>query len=77
MKAGFLSFDSTRISSNDVGFPIDVVLYEKDSYSMQENRYTAKDMREVSEIWDSSLKQVLDTLPEDWIKESSDKVMNK
>ena len=44
---------------------------------MQENRYTAKDMREVSEIWDSSLKQVLDTLPEDWIKESSDKVMNK
>ena len=77
LKAGFLSFDSTRVSANNVGFPIDVVLYKKDSYSMQENRYTAKDMRKISEIWDSSLKQILDELPENWIKDSSEKVMNK
>ncbi len=36
LKAGFLSFDSTRVSSNDVAFPIDVVLYKKDSYQMVE-----------------------------------------
>jgi putative proteasome-type protease len=32
LKAGFLSFDSTRVSSNNVDFPIDVVLYKKDSF---------------------------------------------
>ena len=70
LKAGFLSFDSTRISSNDVDFPIDVVLYDKGSFRLRENRYTDKDMEEVSEIWDTKLKEVLKELPENWIKDS-------
>ena len=72
LKAGFLSFDSTRVSSNDVGFPIDVVLYGKDTYKMQEKRFTMDDMRSVSENWDTGLKDVLDELPKDWISESFD-----
>ena len=32
LKAGFLSFDATRISANDVDYPIDVLYYEKDSF---------------------------------------------
>lgn len=72
LKAGFLSFDSTRISSNNVGFPIDVVLYDKDSFEMKESRYTLNDMRNVTELWDTKLKQVLDELPEDWMKENFD-----
>ncbi|WP_100610843.1 peptidase [Confluentibacter lentus] len=71
LKAGFLSFDSTRLSSNDVGFPIDVVLYEKDAYHMSENRYTASDMKEMSQLWDTKLKEVLNELPEDWMKDSN------
>jgi putative proteasome-type protease len=71
LKAGFLSFDSTRLSSNDVGFPIDVVLYEKGSYHMSENRYTANDMKEMSQLWDTKLKEVLNELPEDWMKDAS------
>lgn len=77
LKAGFLSFDSTRYSANDVGFPIDVVLYEKDSYEMQENRYSAKDMSKISQQWDKSLKRVLDELPEDWMKDSFGKIIDK
>lgn len=77
LKAGFLSFDSTRYSANDVGFPIDVVLYEKDSYEMQENRYSAKDMGKISQQWDQSLKRVLDELPEDWMKDSFGKIIDK
>lgn len=72
LKAGFLSFDSTRISSNNVGFPIDVVLYNKDSFEMKESRYTLNDMRNVTELWDTKLKQVLYELPEDWMKENFD-----
>ena len=77
LKAGFLSFDSTRISSNDVGFPIVVVLYEKGAFAMRESRFRAKDMRVVSETWDTKLKEVLDELPEDWIWESFDSTLIK
>jgi putative proteasome-type protease len=50
LKAGFLSFDSTRYSANDVGFPIAVVFYKKDSFEMQENRFTSKDMGKISQL---------------------------
>ena len=70
LKAGFLSFDSTRISANDVDFPIDIALYDKDSFHMEENRYTEKDMVAVSDRWDVGLKKVLDELPDDWVKET-------
>src|ERR1700710_2024002 len=39
LKAGFLSFDSTRVSSSNVDFPIDVVLYKRDSFYIAEHRY--------------------------------------
>lgn len=77
LKAGYLSFDSTRLSSNDVDFPIDVVLYEKNSFKMKENRYTEYDMKEISQLWDSKLKQVLEELPEKWMKDSFDKIIKK
>ncbi len=38
LKAGFLSFDSTRVSANDVDFPIDVVLYKRDSFGSDVHR---------------------------------------
>jgi len=77
LKAGFLSFDSTRLSSNNVDFPIDVALYETDSFVMHENRYTEDDMERVTKLWDSNLKNVLNALPEDWIKEPFNTIVNK
>lgn len=77
LKAGYLSFDSTRLSSNDVDFPIDVALYEKNSFKIKENRYTEYDMKEMSQLRDSKLKQVLEELPEDWMKDSFDKIIKK
>ncbi len=74
LKAGFLSFDSTRVSNNDVDFPIDVVLYKKDSFSIVEHRYEQKDMARISELWAEKLKQDLDEIPEDWMDISFDKI---
>ena len=37
-KTGFLSFDSTRVSANDVGYPIDVALYPRDSFKLEQHR---------------------------------------
>ncbi|MEO5910459.1 MAG: peptidase [Pelobium sp.] len=67
LKAGYLSFDSTRVSSNDVEFPIDVVWYEKDSYNMVEKRYEYLDMAPVSIAWAQKLQDALDEIPEEWM----------
>lgn len=68
LKAGFLSFDSTRVSSNDVEFPIDVVLYKKDSFSIVEKRYEMSDLANISRIWADKLKESLDEIPEEWME---------
>ncbi len=74
LKAGFLSFDSTRVSSNDVAFPIDVVLYKKDSFSLVENRYEQKDLEAVSNLWAQKLKDALEDIPEDWMETTFNKL---
>lgn len=67
LKAGFLSFDSTRVSANDVEFPIDIVLYKKDTFSLVEHRYEKKDLEQISALWAEELKAALKQIPEDWM----------
>lgn len=67
LKAGFLSFDSTRVSSNNVDFPIDVVLYQKDSFELTEHRYQERDLSSVSEEWQVGLKNALEGISEQWM----------
>lgn len=74
LKAGFLSFDSTRVSANDVEFPIDVVLYKKNSYNMVEHRYEKKDLEQISALWEDELKAALKQIPEDWMEAALNKM---
>lgn len=67
LKSGFLSFDSTRVSANDVDFPIDVVLYRSNSFEMAEHRYTKKDLETISEQWADELKIALNRIPDEWM----------
>ncbi len=55
LKAGYLSFDSTRVSSNDVEFPIDVMVYKKNSFNIAENRYQANELQDISSQWNEEL----------------------
>jgi len=70
LKAGFLSFDSTRVSSNNVDFPIDVLLYKKDSFALVEQRYEKKDLESISALWEEELKTALNLIPEEWMDTS-------
>lgn len=74
LKGGFLSFDSTRMSTNDVDFPIDVVLYNKDSFSITEYRYEKKDLEHISAQWANELKAALHRIPEDWMETAFEKL---
>jgi len=67
LKTGFLSFDSTRVSSNNVDFPIDVVLYKKDSFHVVEQRYEKRDLENISVQWAEELKHALENISEDWM----------
>lgn len=67
LKTGFLSFDSTRVSANNVGFPIDVVIYEKETGEIIERRYEESDMKEISSIWGAKLSEIIKEIPEGWI----------
>lgn len=74
LKAGFLSFDSTRVSANDVDFPIDVVLYRKDSFALAEHRYEKKDLEHISDLWEHELKAILNNIPEVWMEAALNKL---
>lgn len=67
LKTGFLSFDATRISANDVDYPIDVVYYKKDSFNIIEKRFLENDLKKVSTLWNKVLSEAIDNLSEDWI----------
>ena len=68
LKAGFLSFDSTRVSANDVDFPIDVVVLQQDTFCMVEQRYEKEDLEPVSSQWATALRTTLQQLPEEWME---------
>lgn len=67
LKASFLSFDSTRVSANDVGYPIDIVIYKAGSYQLQEQRYSYEELRGLGLNWDEMLRGNVNSLSEDWM----------
>lgn len=68
LKMGFLSFDATQVSTNDVDYPIDVVVYEKDSFKAIEVRLYKEDMQKISDEWNTALRKSLESINEDWMK---------
>ena len=69
LKLGFLSFDATQVSASDVDYPIDVIVYHKNSFHIIEHRLGQKQMETVTRQWNSLLKTSVDNLSDDWVKE--------
>ena len=62
-KVACLAFDSTRISAADVDFPMDVVLYLKDSFRMVEHRFEYEELREMTSWWQEHLRNGVYEMP--------------
>lgn len=73
-KVGCLAFDSTRISAADVDFPIDVVLYVRDTFQVIEHRYQKDDLLELSTWWQERLRQSVNELPSEWVEAAFSKL---
>ncbi|WP_247233196.1 peptidase [Telluribacter sp. SYSU D00476] len=74
LKMGVLSFDSTRVSSNDVDYPVDVVMYEKDSFHIIEHRFEKDDLDHIANQWSALLKNAVQKLPVEWMTPISAKM---
>jgi putative proteasome-type protease len=68
LKVGYLAFDATRISATDVNFPVDIVLYRRDSYVITGHRCEADTLRPISDWWHQRIRQQLDELPNEWVR---------
>jgi putative proteasome-type protease len=76
LKVGYLAFEATRSSATDVDFPIDVVIYHKGSFMMEEIRYNQKDMVAVSDWWKKRVRETVELCPSDWAQSALEKKRN-
>jgi putative proteasome-type protease len=74
LKVGCLAFDSTRISAADVNFPLDVIIYRRDTVQLVEHRYDRSELGHISDWWDEHLRKAIQTLPSEWIEAVMDKL---
>jgi putative proteasome-type protease len=68
LKVGCVAFDSTRISSADVDFPVDIVLYFQDTYRIIEYRNEKDNLLEMANWWQQRLRQSANELSSEWIE---------
>lgn len=69
LKLAYVSFDSTRLSSSDVGFPIDVIAYSVGDRQWRERQYEYDDLREQSQWWNRHLTELATALPDgSWVE---------
>ena len=73
LKIGYLAFDATRTGATDVNFPLDVVLYRRDSFTIVEQRFEREELWPTSLWWQNRIRQSVEEVPASWI----DSIMSK
>ncbi len=64
LKLAYLSFDSTRLSAADVGFPIDVLTLAEDDSCWRQAHYDYDDLRDQRVWWNEHLTQLANEMPD-------------
>jgi putative proteasome-type protease len=67
-KVGLLAFDATRLCAADVDYPMDVILYPRNSFTMVEQRYEREDLASISQWWQERMRKAVQDLPAEWIQ---------
>jgi putative proteasome-type protease len=74
LKTGFLSFDSTRVSANDVDYPIDVIILKRGSNKIEVKRFEHSDLQSIGRMWGELLTNAIDKVPEEWMNNFLDEI---
>jgi putative proteasome-type protease len=66
-KLGILAFDATRLCAADVDFPLDLLLYKRNSFKLVEHRYEREDLKHISNWWQQRMRAAVGELPSQWM----------
>lgn len=77
LKVGILAFDSTRISTTDVDFPIDIAVCLRNTYQVNEFRIFKEDLKEMSGWWQERLRKSVNEIPSVEIENIINKLQNR
>ena len=70
LKLAYLSFDSTRASASDVGFPIDLITFTNEDGSWREAHYIDDDVRAQRHWWNDNLTRLAREMPDGpWVND--------
>lgn len=70
LKLAYLSFDSTRFSSADVGYPLDMLTYEKASRTWRQAHYDYDDLSAQRNWWNQHITKLAHQMPDGpWVDE--------
>lgn len=64
LKLAYLSFDSTRFSSTDVGFPIDLITYGAVDRQWREQQFDYDDLVEQRQWWNRNITELAERMPD-------------
>ena len=68
LKVGFLAFNATIRCAVDVDYPIDVVLYRRNTYEIFETRFEEHELERITRDWQQQLCRAVDAMDTDWMK---------
>lgn len=70
LKLAYLSFDSTRASASDVGFPIDIITFSNDDEQWREAQYIDDDVRAQRYWWNDNITRLAREMPDGpWVED--------
>lgn len=70
LKLAYLSFDSTRTSTADVGYPLDLITYDPAARSWRQIHYQQDDLREQRIWWNENITQLVEQMPDGpWLEQ--------
>ena len=64
LRDALLSFDATRTSASDVGYPLDVVVYRRGSFEVSQRRFTRADLEPIAAYWQHAIGDAADRAAE-------------
>lgn len=69
LKIAYLSFDSTRVSTSDVGFPIDMVTYQSQERTWRQSNFDYDDLMEQRQWWNRNITDLARRMPDGpWVE---------
>jgi len=79
LKLAYLAFDSTRFSSTDVGYPLDMATFSSETRTWRETQFQQDDLIDQRRWWNEHIKQLAESMPDGpWVdklvQSQSDKI---